>query len=573
MSLRLTHVLSNEFIHIPMLIEEYDFKCAPNWLISLPYLSSKLNFNAFNNRDAFCRTVIDNGGFSAKTKAVSVCDIEPYDLVLALHSHNPFLSFAPDLPIGEFDEQLRNSSNRCELFWKYFNGGTKIFNIVHGSFWKNYEYTVNERQSWLLEMDRRSKRRHRGYAIAGLSKHWSPLEHAMMILHPWAMGKRSQNKSLHILGIGSSKRLPLYFYLQKKFFKWISLDCKTYTIEASRYFNIFFFDEKNEEMRMVSLAKRGNSKKKKKFDANKFSEIDTPIRAYYEIKFQSSLEKLAKGKVENNCSKAERMLREWIPVESVWNVQKYLEFLEKKWCEEGEEKFEDFLRRKDKSFGEAIDFAKKVYKKGRKNYQQLVEEMEIKLDTSRFEEDYFKHYAGYREPYDKNWEDCTGVDEFIEEAKKKKCRSLCILGTGPGQILSQIKEELSVTPKGCEVSSYAFRHLSKNKKIPKLLKKNIQKMDMREYIKKKKKEFDFIYSGALEYLEEDEVVEFLQECSRKCRYLFVDCYFKGRKDDPNKCCDPWRKITRPYSWWKSRFLEAGFIVTKNKNLWKSERVK
>ncbi len=574
MSFNFVHSIGKDVIHVPRIIEKGGFKCPPYWLISLPYISNKFNFYNLTDRDISCRTVMDNGGFSGKTGAVFVGDMKPEELVRTLHCQNPYLGFAPDLPIGGVQERQENSSDRCEIFWEEFKGQTKILNVIHGNLWSNYNYTLNERHSWLDEMDKKSKGRHSGYAVAGVDKGYSPLEQAMMILHPWAMGKSPQNKTLHLLGVGAAERLAFYFYIQKKFFSWMSLDCKTYTVDASRFFNLLFFNRENQELQRYDLGDRkkskGEKKTKRKFDEKKFVDIETPFASYYFSKFGLSLKELARRKIENNCFKSEKFLQEWIPVHNVWNIQKYIEFLETKWLEEGEEKFEEFLIGKNKDFAEAIDFAKKVRKVGRKNYQKAVEKLEIKLDTSSFGESYFKHYAGYREPYDENWEDCTQVYDFIGEAKKRKHRSICILGTGPGQILAPIKEALKVIPDGCEISSYAFRELSKNEEISKGLKSKIKKMDMREYIQKTRKRFDFIFSTTLEYLEEDKVVGHLRECSKKCSYLFVDCYFQGKDDKPREYYDPWRKITRPYSWWKSRFLKAGFEPTKNKKLWKSK---
>lgn len=63
--------------------------------------------------------------------------------------------------------------------------------------------------------------------------------------------------------------------------------------------------------------------------------------------------------------------------------------------------------------------------------------------------------------------------------------------------------------------------------------------------------------GVLVYLAETELPQSLGYLRQAAgRFLLVSNYYHG---DDQKVPDPFRRITRPYAWWRSRLAEAGFV--------------
>lgn len=171
---------------------------------------------------------------------------------------------------------------------------------------------------------------------------------------------------------------------------------------------------------------------------------------------------------------------------------------------------------------------------------------------------YFARYSGSGRSYAKVWRDYSYCDEVLEQFTAPgapRLKSICVLGTGPGQILKEFAKKLPVRVYGCEVNEWAFR------KIPVKFRKNVKCESMQKYLRdcaRKNRRFDLIFSNSLVYLEPSELGAVLDDVFATSKYFHFNCSFLGKA-----CPDPYRKILRSKRWWNRQFVKHGFRSLKN----------
>jgi len=191
---------------------------------------------------------------------------------------------------------------------------------------------------------------------------------------------------------------------------------------------------------------------------------------------------------------------------------------------------------------------------------------------ARFEESYFKKYAGSGKHYLKVWKDHSYADAVIAQFKSPaspKLKTMCVLGTGPGPILDVFQKSF---PKlkiyGCEMSDWAFARLSYR------WKRRVGHVTMQKYLRdcvRSGKIFDLSFSNSLIYLEKKDLDGVLDSLSKCTRFLHFNCSFRGKA-----CPDPERKILERFEWWDKKIIAAGFVALKGHRghhtyLWESTK--
>jgi hypothetical protein len=176
---------------------------------------------------------------------------------------------------------------------------------------------------------------------------------------------------------------------------------------------------------------------------------------------------------------------------------------------------------------------------------------------------YFTSYCG-RGPYEEIWLDHSGAANCVATLRRMRARvgSLLVLGTATGQVLAHFERELGVRPHGCEISAWAHA------RIPARHRSRVERADLRRFVPRlarAERHFDLIFCNALIYLEPRDLPAVLEAASRIGAWFH--CYSSTSEDhEPG---DRDRVTLRPRAWWRARFLEAGWVPTRSRYLWRS----
>ena len=180
---------------------------------------------------------------------------------------------------------------------------------------------------------------------------------------------------------------------------------------------------------------------------------------------------------------------------------------------------------------------------------------------------YFRRYCG-RGPYDEIWLEHSGAANCVATLRRMRARvvSLLVLGTATGQVLAHFENELGVRAHGCEISAWAHA------RIPARHRRRVERADLRRYLPRLARaghRFDLIFCNALVYLEPREVPAVLEAASRIGAYF----HFYSSTSEDHEPGDRQRVTLRPRAWWRARFLEAGWVPTRSRYLWRSARAR
>lgn len=179
--------------------------------------------------------------------------------------------------------------------------------------------------------------------------------------------------------------------------------------------------------------------------------------------------------------------------------------------------------------------------------------------------EYFTRYCG-RAPYEQIWLEHSGAANCVATLRRMRAPigSALVLGAATGQILAHFEGAFGVRPHGCEVSSWAHA------RIPARHRRNVERADLRHYLPRLERagrRFDLIFSNALVYLAARDVPAVLAAASRVGE-LF---HFYSSTSEDHEPEDPQRVTLRPRSWWRARFVAAGWAPTRSRYLWRSGR--
>ena len=187
------------------------------------------------------------------------------------------------------------------------------------------------------------------------------------------------------------------------------------------------------------------------------------------------------------------------------------------------------------------------------------------VDPWAVDKAYFTDYCGYGS-YDENYLFHSGVEHCISIVDHfgMRVRSVLVLGTATGKVLTHFDEAWGTRPWGCEISRWAHARIAAR------YRRRVRRADMRRYVPelvRRRKSFDLVFSNSLVYLERDEVPPFLDLCSRICDHFH---FLSSTSGDCEKG-DPYRSTLRPRRWWRSTFTANGFRPTRSPYLWRSSR--
>lgn len=180
--------------------------------------------------------------------------------------------------------------------------------------------------------------------------------------------------------------------------------------------------------------------------------------------------------------------------------------------------------------------------------------------------EYFERYCG-RAPYAEIWLDHSGAANCVATLRRTRTpvTSLLVLGAATGEVLAYFEAELGVRAHGCEISAWA------QARIPARRRRRVERADLRRYLPRLARagrRFDLIFCNALVYLEPRDVPAALAAASRVGEYF----HFYSSTSEDHEPGDDQRVTLRPRSWWRARFLAAGFAPTRSRYLWRSQRV-
>lgn len=143
-------------------------------------------------------------------------------------------------------------------------------------------------------------------------------------------------------------------------------------------------------------------------------------------------------------------------------------------------------------------------------------------------------------------------------------RSVLVLGAATGMVLADFHAAWGVRPYGCELSRWAHA------RIPQRYRERIRCSDMRGYVpslERSHSEFDLVFANSLVYLHPHEIDGFLDSCGRIASHF----HFWSSTTEDKAEHDPYRVTLRPRTWWRRRFVGAGFEPTRSPYLWRSTR--
>lgn len=177
--------------------------------------------------------------------------------------------------------------------------------------------------------------------------------------------------------------------------------------------------------------------------------------------------------------------------------------------------------------------------------------------------EYFTRYCG-RAPYGEIWLEHSGAENCLATLRRMRTHvdSLLVLGAATGEVLTHFEKELGVRSHGCEISRWAHA------RIPVGQRRQIACADMRHFVPRlarERRHFDLIFCNALIYLAPRDVSGVLEAASRIGAYF----HFYSSTSEDHEPGDRYRVTLRPRTWWRKKFLAAGWAPTRSRYLWRS----
>jgi len=175
---------------------------------------------------------------------------------------------------------------------------------------------------------------------------------------------------------------------------------------------------------------------------------------------------------------------------------------------------------------------------------------------------YFERYCG-RAPYARIYREHSGIGNCLATLRRERIavRSLLVLGAATGEVLADFEAALGVRPFGCELSAWAHA------RIPWRFRRRIRRADLRRHLPalvRAGRHFDVLFTSALVYLRERDVVPALAQSARVARFF----HFYASTSEDFEPGDRHRTILRPHAWWRAQFAGAGWSATRSRYLWR-----
>jgi len=171
-----------------------------------------------------------------------------------------------------------------------------------------------------------------------------------------------------------------------------------------------------------------------------------------------------------------------------------------------------------------------------------------------FNINYFENY-GYGKPYQESFKQHGGGELHnvisVLNTFDVKPNTFLDIGCAYGLTLKEAMK-IGLKPIGIENSDYAFEHMSDE------IKPFVYRGDARHWIKYIPGKYDIVLETVAQYLNEEEVREYLSNVCSKAKYAII--LITAHKNEIKDSC---RKTDRPHSWWQKIMKKLGWETRNN----------
>ncbi|MFK7822653.1 MAG: hypothetical protein AB8G05_00745 [Oligoflexales bacterium] len=286
------------------------------WLISSTECLEKELSEYFQLEKSYISSnfIGDSGGYAIRVSTFLPNEVPP-SLISKCYQLNAFsFGISPDAPIGliPFEDMLDLNKVRFEEFYSLENNhNIPIFDCIHGPIENdNSSYTLDFRWEWVNMLKTLRGKYSEGYAV---SPSLDLPDAVFFYLQPWSIGA----KKLHLLGKGDIQGIPLYMYLAKKAGLNVTIDAKTYTIDAIKFLRFMIPDENG-----VPIGINIGRKKFHKLEAKKL-ECPCPVCLHFQDQFRISIYSLAEENFHDRSLDGSRLLHTWMVCHNIVILQQY----------------------------------------------------------------------------------------------------------------------------------------------------------------------------------------------------------------------------------------------------------